>query len=162
MRIELPLAGKLAADLLAITAAVAALVHFFAAERARDLLGFGSNTKILAAVLAACLAVQVGRAAAEGQATRLAYRSLACVCDGTLLLACSIQVVVIGAAYGAYGLRTVEATVAHGPFELAAFSLGLALYIDGRCAPLRWTRFANCAAAAITLLAIGAALEAYI
>ena len=39
---------------------------------------------------------------------------------------------VVGAAIGAYGTRMVGAMLPHGPVELAAYSLALALYLHGR------------------------------
>jgi hypothetical protein len=174
---ELQLAPKVAALLLALTAATAAAVHFLAAEQARQTLGFGfagvphtlgsaasifaNNARVLAAVLVACLAVQAGRGLADSACARALGQGLALICDGTLLVLCCLHVVVIGAAYGAYGLRTVRATVVHGPFELAAFSIGLALYLAARCERLSPARFALSAASAFALLAVGATLEAF-
>jgi hypothetical protein len=178
MRPDLRLATKLAADLLALTAAIAATVHLLAAERAREWLDFGfagvphtvgtaasifgNNARILAGILAASVAVQVGRAAAGTRATRIFAALIASICDGGLIVACSLQVIVIGAAYGAYGFRTVEATAAHGPFELAAYSVALALYLSARCEPLGWPRFARISVAASALLVVGALLEAFV
>ena len=42
------------------------------------------------------------------------------------------NVLVVGAALGAYGERMVRAMLPHGPVELAAYALALALYLQGR------------------------------
>ena len=173
---ELLLATKVAALLVGLTAATAMAVHFLAAERAREALGFGfagvphsfataagiftNNARVRAAILVACLAVRIGREIAESDFARTVALAIAMVCDGTLLVLCCFHIVVIGAAYGAYGLQTVRATVLHGPFELAAFSIGLSLYLSARCEPLGWRRFACTSATALALLAAGAGLEA--
>lgn len=169
------LATKVAALLVGLTGGTAMAVHFLAAERARATLDFGfagvphtfgtaagifaNNARVLAAILVACLAVQVGRGLTEPAFARTVGQAIAVICDATLLVLCCLQIVVIGAAYGAYGLQTVRATVLHGPFELAAFSIGLALYLSARCEPLCWRRFVSTSASALALLAAGAVLE---
>jgi len=174
---NLGLATKVAGLLLAVTAAIAAGVHFFAAERARATLDFGfagvphtlgtavgifvNNSRVLAAILAAGIAVQAGRELAESTLSRAFVQALVLICDCALLLFCCLNVLVIGAAYGAYGLRTLQATAAHGPFELAAFSTGLALYLAARRESLARRRFAAGAAVAFALLMVGAVVEAY-
>ena len=46
--------------------------------------------------------------------------------------AVAANVIVVGASFGAYGTRMVRAALPHGPVELAAYSLALALYLQGR------------------------------
>ena len=50
--------------------------------------------------------------------------------------AVAANVIVIGASFGAYGTRMLRAALPHGPVELAAYSLALALYLQGRRRPL--------------------------
>jgi hypothetical protein len=174
---SLRLATKVAALLLAATAAIAIAVHLLAPARARATLGYGfggvphtlgtatgilvNNARVLAAILAASIAVQAGRELADSALARAFVKALVLVCDSALLLFSSANVLLIGAAYGAYGLRTLRATAAHGPFELAAFSIGLALYLVARREPLAARPFAAGAGAAFALLMIGAIVEAY-
>ncbi len=42
------------------------------------------------------------------------------------------NLLMIGVSFGAYGPRMISATLPHGPFELASYSLALALYLQGR------------------------------
>jgi hypothetical protein len=70
-------------------------------------------------------------------------------------------VLLIGAAYGAYGERTVAATLAHGPFELAAFSLALGLYVSARRERLPRGVLVTVSLAAVAALALAALLEAF-
>ena len=51
-----------------------------------------------------------------------------------LILAAAItaNTLVVGVAIGAYGLRMVSATLPHGPIELAAYTLAIALYLHDR------------------------------
>ncbi|MBS1679780.1 MAG: stage II sporulation protein M [Actinobacteria bacterium] len=164
--------------LLAATVTTATAVHFLAAAEARQMLGFGfagvrhtpatalgifaNNARVLAAILAAAIVVQAGRELAASAPSRAFPQALTSVCDCALLLFCSLNVLAVGAAYGAYGLRTVRATVVHGPFELAAFSLALALYLASRRERLDRRRCATAAGVACALLMIGAILEAYV
>ena len=76
--------------------------------------------------------------------------------------AIAANLVVIGAAIGGYGHRMVLAMLPHGPVELAAYSLALALYLRGpspqRCPQLHdrgWR-------ASVALLAIAAVLETFV
>ena len=50
---------------------------------------------------------------------------------------------VVGAALGGYGTRMVRAMLPHGPVELAAYSLALALYLQGRRRALPAARLAG-------------------
>jgi hypothetical protein len=163
--------------LLAATVATAVAVHFLAAEEARRTLGFGfagvphtpatalaifvDNTRVLAAILVAAIVVQAARELAGSSLSRAYEQALTSVCDCALLLFTCLNVLAVGAAYGAYGLRTVRATVVHGPFELAAFSIALALYLASRRERLDRRRCAAGAGAACALLMLGAILEAY-
>ena len=58
---------------------------------------------------------------------------------GEVLLggAIAANLIIVGASFGAYGTRMLRAALPHGPVELAAYSLALALYRQGphACAP---------------------------
>lgn len=168
---------RVALVLLALTAAIAIAVHLVAAADMRRLLDFGfggvpprlstaaeifaSNARVLAGVVAACLAVQLGHAHVHGTPARVLLDLMRAVCDAALAITCALHVLVTGAAYGAYGWRTVTATLTHGPVELAAFSVVLALYISSRRAPVPPRTLATTALTALTLLALAALLEAF-
>ena len=52
--------------------------------------------------------------------------------EALLGAAVAANVIVVGASFGAYGTRMLRAALPHGPVELAAYSLALALYLQGR------------------------------
>jgi hypothetical protein len=169
---ELLGAARVAAALSAGAVAIAIAVHLTAAAEAREALRFSfpgvpnrlgeaagiflNNARVLLAVLAACLL----RRTASGLAGA-AGRAVAAICDLALLVGCGFQVLVLGAAVGAYGGRTLGSIAAHGPFELAAFSLALALYLEARRTALAPRRLLATAAIALACLAVGALLETF-
>ena len=75
---------------------------------------------------------------------------------GELVLAGVVahNVVVVGAAVGAYHMRMVRAMLPHGPVELAAYTLALGLYLQGRWRALPVAQIVGTLAASIGLLAI--------
>jgi hypothetical protein len=174
---DLRLTGDVAALLIAATALIAAIVHFAAAGPMRALLGFGfegvphtpgtaariffDNVRVLGAVLAAAVAVQVGRNVGASPSAQALAGLIVAVCDGALIVACALHVAMVGAAFGAYGSRTIGSALLHGPFELAGFSVGLSLYLAGRRERLSVRRFATVALAAVALLAVAALLETF-
>jgi hypothetical protein len=79
-----------------------------------------------------------------------------------LLGAVAANVVTLGAGLGAYGQRMVRAVLPHGPVELAAYSLALALYLQDRHRPLRVYYIVRVAAVSVALLAVAAALETFV
>jgi hypothetical protein len=176
-RRDLFVAADVAAALIAVTALIAAAVHFFAAGWMRTMLDFGfegvphtigsateiflANSRVLAAVLVAGVALQIGRTAADSGPARIIARVIVSVCDGALLVACALHVLLVGAAFGAYGGRTIVPTLLHGTFELAGFSVGLALYLAARREALSTRRFAATALTAVALLAVAALFEAF-
>ena len=83
---------------------------------------------------------------------------------GELILAGVIaaNVLVVGAGLGAYGERMARAELPHGPVELAAYALALALYLQGRRRPLPLSHLARVAAASVALLALAAGLETFV
>jgi hypothetical protein len=72
------------------------------------------------------------------------------------------NVVLVGAGLGAYGTRMARATLPHGPVELAAFALALALYLQGRRRPLPPSYLVTIGAISVGLLAVAAVLETYV
>jgi hypothetical protein len=84
------------------------------------------------------------------------------VADCLLGSAVAVNVVSVGASLGAYGSRMVRAALPHGPVEISAFALALALYVQGRDRPLSARHVATVLALALTGLAIAAMLETYV
>ena len=69
------------------------------------------------------------------------------------------NVVIVGASYGAYGVKMARYTLPYAPFELLAFACPLALYLEARRAsPPRAHAAAMCCTAAL-LLAASALME---
>jgi len=83
---------------------------------------------------------------------------------GELVLAGVVahNVVVVGAAVGAYGERMVRAMLPHGPVEVAAYALALGLYLRGRRRPLAAGQIVGTFAVSTGLLAIAAILEVFV
>ena len=83
---------------------------------------------------------------------------------GEALLAAGVaaNVFVVGLSLGAYGRRMVRAVLPHGPVELAAYALALALYLEGRDEPLPARRALVIIAVSISLLAVAALLETFV
>ena len=83
---------------------------------------------------------------------------------GELILAgvVAANVLVVGAGLGGYGERMARAELPHGPVELAAYALGLALYLQGRRRALPFSHLARVIAVSIALLALAAALETFV
>jgi hypothetical protein len=72
------------------------------------------------------------------------------------------NVLVLGAGLGAYGERMARAELPHGPVELAAYALALALYRQGRKRILPAGHLAKVAAVSVALLALAATLETFV
>jgi len=83
---------------------------------------------------------------------------------GELLLTAGVlaNVVLVGASLGAYGPRMVRAVLPHGPAELMAYALALALYLQGRDTPLPTRHALAITGMAISLLALAALLETFV
>jgi hypothetical protein len=79
-----------------------------------------------------------------------------------LLGAVTANVVTVGAGLGAYGERMVRALLPHGPVELAAYSIALALYLQDRDRPVRVYYIVRVAAVSVALLAVAAAVETFV
>ncbi|NLT06901.1 MAG: hypothetical protein GXY03_11415 [Solirubrobacterales bacterium] len=175
--VDVGLAARVAATLTGLTALTALAIHLAAGAATRDLLGFGfggveptfadaaaifaNNARVLAAVLVAAAGVRLGFAEAGDRWERAALTALRTVCDAVIVLGCTLHVLVIGAAFGAYGTRTLAATALHAPGELAAFSLALALYLRARRGAAGPTAFAATAGLALAALAVAALAETF-
>jgi len=79
--------------------------------------------------------------------------------DTALVAAVAVNVLVIGASYGAYGWLMVRYTLPHGPVELAGFACVLAVYLDARKQTLTRRRAVSLSVAGFALLALAAVLE---
>jgi hypothetical protein len=170
------LAGAVAAILAVACGAIALTVHVAFAAAAREWLAFPftgiparpaiaagiflHNLRALAAVWGVLLIAQsaLWQPGEPGRLSTILRRS------GEVLLgaAVSANVVVVGASLGAYGTRMLGATLPQGPFELAAYSLASALYLQGRRRSLPPRLVLRVAALSIAVLAFAAALETYV
>jgi hypothetical protein len=170
------LAGTVAAILAVACGAMALTVHVALAAAARKWLAFPftgvparpamaasiflHNLRALAAVWGMLLIAQsaLWRADAPSRVSQIARRL------GEVLLGAAVaaNVIVVGASLGAYGTRMLRATLPHGPFELAAYSLALALYLHGRRRSLPPRLALRVAALSIAALAVAAVLETYV
>ena len=166
-----------AAALTAATLAVAAIVRIAWAPDVRQALGFPfagipansdaaaaifvNNARLLAAVFAAVLIAQspwlAGRTARRGP---LGAALLAAV-DTVLALAVAGNAILVGAAVGAYGTRMIAAVLPHGPLELFAFAMALALHLRAHRGPLEARPILATAAGCLAALALAALLETY-
>jgi hypothetical protein len=174
----LPEAARIAAAIVGFTGAVALVVRLAAARQARELLHFtfpglprtlsesadifANNLRVLVAILAACGAVQLAHDASEAGWERALFRAVIATCDIALSVGSALQALLAGSSYGAYGFRAIRITLAHGPFELGAYSLALGLYVAVRRERVPVRRQLKIAAAAATALAIAAVLEVFV
>ena len=74
----------------------------------------------------------------------------------------TVNVIVVGLSLGAYGVRMLRAALPQGPFELAAYSLALALYLQGRRRRLPTRHILVIAAVCVATLAVAAVLETFV
>ena len=166
------LALRVALGLLAVIAIVAIAVRLAAAGRVRAWLGFpftgvpatleeaaqifAHNARAMLGICGLLLIAQLAARRPEGPARTQRYLQVA----GEMLLAGVIaaNLAVVGAALGAYGTRMVRAVLPHGPVELAAFALAIALYLQGRHRAIAVRHLIATGAASLGLLAAAAAL----
>lgn len=120
---------------------------------------FANNGRELLGVLGLLLIAQLGvrRAGGPTSAQQLVRSGGEVLIVGVI----AANVLVIGTAVGAYGQRMVRAMLPHGPVEVAAYTLALALYLQGRRRPLPPHRLAGTIAASVILLAAAALLETF-
>jgi len=127
---------------------------------------FVHNGHALVAIGGALLVAQspylMTPAAQGGRVHRAVHQAMRVVCEAALAAAIGANVIVIGASFGAYGMRMVRAALPHGPVELVAYSLALALYLQGRRRPLPTRHASTVAALSISALAAAALLETFV
>jgi hypothetical protein len=162
--------------LLAAIAVVAAIVAMTAGGAARDWLGYpftgipetaGQAAAIFAHNARAWLGVigllLIAQAAAHqpGDATPV-QRALRTTGETALAGMVAANVLVVGAALGAYGTTMARAVLPHGPVELAGFATAIALYLQGRHRALPTRQLLLTGATSLLLLAAAALLEALV
>ena len=91
-----------------------------------------------------------------------AQRAVQGVGEALLAAGVAANVIVVGVSVGAYGERMISAILPHGPVELAAYALALALYLQGRGGPLPARHVLAITALSISVLALAAALETFV
>lgn len=170
------LAVRVSAALLAVIAATGTVIRLLAAAPARRWLDypftgvparpdeaaviFAHNGRALLGVFGLLLIAQVAlRGPAGPGQIQHALRGA-----GEALLAGLIaaNVLIVGASLGAYGPRMARAMLPHGPLELAAFAVAIALYLQGRRQALPIHHLVTTTAASVLLLAAAAALETFV
>jgi hypothetical protein len=161
--------ARVAAAVLVGVLLVAGLVAALASDQVRHVIAYrfpggtlgwrgvavvmADNARIALAPIAAAYLVELIRPEI-GKGWSGWRRALRCACDATLSTAVLSNVVIVGASYGAYGLRMARYTLPYGPFELLAFVCPLTLYLDARRAsPPRARALALCGMAAVVLTA---------
>jgi hypothetical protein len=123
---------------------------------------FIHNLRALAAVWGMLLIARSGYPAARNGQPGVVHRTLRRLGEALLGAAVAANVIVVGASFGAYGTRMVRAALPHGPVELAAYSLALALYLQGRDRRLLIRHVLAVAALSVSALALAAVLEAFV
>ena len=121
---------------------------------------FAHNLRAILGVFGLLLVAQIASRATGGAGR--AQRVTIMVGEIILVGVASANVLVVGAALGAYGPRMVRAVLPHGPIEFAAYSLALGLYLQGRRRALPGAHVAKVAAISVGLLALAAALETFV
>jgi hypothetical protein len=121
---------------------------------------FVHNARAIGGVFGLLLVAQLAARRLGGP--RLAERLI--LATGELILAgvVAANVLVVGAGLGAYGWRMARAELPHGPVELAAYALALALYLQGRRRALPARHLFRVVGAGVALLALAAALETFV
>ena len=116
------------------------------------------NLRSLSGVFVLLIFARLAPRAPDKRSARLGVRL------GEVILAGAItaNVAVVAAALGAYRQRMVLALMPHGPVELAAYSLAIALYLQDRRRNLPAAYVAKVAVACVALLAIAAVLETWV
>lgn len=177
-------ATLLALGLVLLAAGAALAVSLAGAEGARAWLGYGfeglpdragevvaifaNNVRMLAGVFAACCVAQLARndlRAGAGPQAALASgfgQAFTWVCDLAVAGSAVGHALLIGASVGAYGNRLLAFLFPHGPFELAAYSIALALYVEARRGRVPLRRWVASAALGVGALALGAPLEVFL
>jgi hypothetical protein len=172
------LAARIAGVLTVTVLAVGLAVHLESADWARRLLAFRfpgvpaepavasasflHNLHALLAIGGALLVAQAPYLANRTAQPGSIHRTLQGACEAVLAGGVAANVIVIGASFGAYGPRMIRAALPHGPVELAAYSVAIALYIQGRRQPLAACHVLAIAAVSTSALGAAAVLETYV
>jgi hypothetical protein len=122
---------------------------------------FLHNSRALAAVGGLLLIAQspyLTHAAEPG----VLHRALQRLGEALLGAAVAANLIVVGVSFGAYGMRMVRAALPHGLVELAAYTLALALYLQGRHRPLPTRQMLAVCGLSVTTLALAALLETFV
>jgi hypothetical protein len=170
------LALRLSAGIIAAIAAAATVTRLVAAAATRRWLDYpftgvparpgeaaviaAHNGRALSGVFGLLLIAQV--ALREPAGPRLAQRALRGAGEALLTGQLAANVLIVAAGLGAYGPRMARAMLPHGPLELAAFALALALYAQGRQRVLPIGYLLSCGAVISVLLIGAAALETFV
>jgi hypothetical protein len=170
-------AARVAAALIGVAAVTALVVDLFAAQEARHFLGFtfagvprrwsksvsifAGNARVLMGVLVASAIVHLARRSTNTAPERILARTVTVVCDTALAAETGFNVLLVGAAFGAYGRRGLDAMLPHGPLELTAYSLALSAYLAARRGTLTRRRLIGTAAVGLAALAVGSVLEVF-
>ena len=163
--------GRLVASATVIVVAlvaVAVVVHLAVPVVARRLLSFAfparpaglgaawgimiGNLRLAAAPLAGALLLGLADRGVPGPGRAL----LDVVLAGVVVL----NVVIVGAGFGAYGARMLRYALPHGPVELAGYCCALTVYLSTRAGRLQARSGWALTGAAVMLLALAAMLEA--
>jgi len=170
-------AGVAAATVVFVLA-IAVTCRLLFAEQARGWLDFGFdppaggpklhtawetlsvNAQLAAVCFLFALSVALGRG---GQTTFnvVMYRFCRGLYDLMLGVVYVGNVLIVGVSLGAYGPRMVRALLPHGPVELFAFSLALAVYLVARERGIGLSPALRAGVAVVALLALAAALETW-
>ena len=122
---------------------------------------FAGNARLLAAVFAAILVAQSPWFAARDARRGPVISALNAAVDTVLALAVAANVALVGAALGSYGTRMAVAVLPHGPLELAAYALALALYLQARRGPIAACHVVAVGGVCLGGLALAALLETF-
>ena len=172
------LAGAIAAVLTLACAVIAVLVHAWFAAQARRWLAFPftgiparpgvaagiflHNLRALAAVGGLLLIAQSAQWTEREDAPTRASATVRLLVEAVLGAAVAVNLIVVGASFGAYGTRMLRAALPHGPVELAAYALALALYRQGRTRALPARHVLAVVSLSVAMLALAAVLETYV
>jgi hypothetical protein len=169
------LAGAIAAMLTLACGGIALLVQASFATPARRWLAFPftgiperpgvaaeiflHNLRALAAVGGLLLVAQSAQWTGRGDEPTRASATARVLCEGLLGAVVAANLIIVGASFGAYGARMLRAALPHGPVELAAYSLALALYVKGRTQALPTRHVLAVMTLSVATLAVAAVLE---
>ncbi len=81
------------------------------------------------------------------------------ICDLVIGGVCVVNLLLVGASYGAYGMKMARYTLFYAPVELAGFACAVTLYLTARRQALQLRNGSWLIAATVVLLSISALLE---